>query len=1082
MKQRKRMTAWLLVATLLASMLTMGAVSAQEASSTIPEIVASEFSNPSAEYRAGFRYELPGGEVDQAQVKEEVKAAADAGFAVLEITASKVNDYTAYGLDSDAWRQTLKTIYSTCNELGIQADIHLSFNNGANLYVPGLAVTDDGVTKELVEASADIAGGTDLSEGQAVPVYGEAGMQDNVSRRLVTLLAAKVTQRKDQLQAEPDVTGFGPIMPATTNVAYLDESAVLDVTSSVNYDSETNQAVLNQNLTIGADGEDWVLIAFYEQGKAATSNVGSQPARKMDYFSQAGTEAFTEFYNHDVFDEELRAMMRKNGGDLFSDSYGADSNWTNDFLDIFQEYKGYDLTKYLPVLFSDSFEMEQGGVKIRNDHKDVLTDLYCKYHLDGLTEWANSLGLKYRDQVAYSASVDMMEAAMHVDVPETESLYFRDEIDNYVAMSAPANLTRKNMVSTEVGALSGFAPNSKGGYSQTWEDMLIQINRSLAGGVNQMLLHTYPYKSGTAFSWPGYTAFGISFSENWGTRLPSWQDAKDIADYTARAQYLMRQGVSQRDVVFYKHHYDWVRTDSAKGDSFVDIYTLTRDGYTYDFMNPSMMETENAYAKDGVIDPDGGAYKAFVIDSEQYPLKEYWARPAADMMPVAAAQKIQQYAQAGVPIVVVGEVPSRAEGFAESDDEVVRIFAEMEAAEQITHVSSESEFSAALRTLGIRPNADNNTPCGVTSYLRTADGISYYCLYNQGTFAFSNGDCYNEYEGEEICDQIISLKGEGRPCLMNLWTGEIIPIAEYTQADGYVNVPVRLAINEATVIALEQEAGSSLHAVKADGEVLYGSEGNLMLKAEEAGDYHVKLSDGSEKTIAIDQVANPVSLANWTLIVESWTPENEFGTTGDKGAATEKTVLPAVQLNELKPWSEIPEIGDHVSGIGTYTTTFTVNGPADGAVLSLGKVFDTVSVKVNGTEVSGINQSSKLIDLGSLVREGENTLEIQCVSTLRNALRTLDASYARTTVQEYGLMGPVTVSPYVMKEVTEAVVSQPDDSSSESADPTESESDSSTDSSAQQPNTGVQDSMVICIAGLMLLSGLGVIWMRKKAK
>ena len=68
------------------------------------------------------------------------------------------------------------------------------------------------------------------------------------------------------------------------------------------------------------------------------------------------------------------------------------------------------------------------------------------------------------------------------------------------------------------------------------------------------------------------------------------------------------------------------------------------------------------------------------------------------MMPVAAAQKIQQYAQAGVPIVVVGEVPSRAEGFAESDDEVVRIFAEMEAAEQITHVSSESELSAALRT------------------------------------------------------------------------------------------------------------------------------------------------------------------------------------------------------------------------------------------------------------------------------------------------------------------------------------------------------------------------------------------------
>ena len=54
----------------------------------------------------------------------------DAGFAVVEITASGVTDYAQYGLDSDAWRTTLKTIYSTCNELGLQADIHLSFNNG----------------------------------------------------------------------------------------------------------------------------------------------------------------------------------------------------------------------------------------------------------------------------------------------------------------------------------------------------------------------------------------------------------------------------------------------------------------------------------------------------------------------------------------------------------------------------------------------------------------------------------------------------------------------------------------------------------------------------------------------------------------------------------------------------------------------------------------------------------------------------------------------------------------------------------------------------------------------------------------
>ena len=108
---------------------------------------------------------------------------------------------------------------------------------------------------------------------------------------------------------------------------------------------------LTEAVVPGAEGERWVLIAVYEQGLAATSKVGTEPARKMDYFSEAGTRAFTDFYDTQVFDDELRAMMRQNGGDLFSDSYGADSNWTEGFLDIFQAQKGYDLTPYLPVLF-----------------------------------------------------------------------------------------------------------------------------------------------------------------------------------------------------------------------------------------------------------------------------------------------------------------------------------------------------------------------------------------------------------------------------------------------------------------------------------------------------------------------------------------------------------------------------------------------------------------------------------------------------------------------------------------------------------------------------------------------------------
>ena len=1010
MENYRRLMALALILAMLIGIMPM--VAAEEAAGVIPESIITEFADPSAQYRAGFRYELPGGQVDQEQVKREMQQIKAAGFAVVEITASGVTDYTTYGLDSAAWRETLKTIYSTCNELGLQADIHLSFNNGANLYVPGLEVTDEGVSKEIVEAHASVTGGVELAVGTAVPVPKAA----NASRKLVRAYAAEVTEVKTIQQIAPPVTttNYDINNLPMVDVTFLNPDALVDITASVAYDAQTNTAALTAAVVPGAEGQNMAIIAIYEQGLSGTSKVGSEPARKMDYFSAAGTKAFTDYYDTKVFDDELRAMMKENGGDLFSDSYGANCNWTEGFLEIFKEAKGYDIGGYLPILLTDSFNFDGDlATKIRNDHKEVLTDLYCEHHLVGLTDWANSLGLKYRDQIVYSALRDMMTATMYVDIPETESLYFMDEIDNSLARTAPANLARKEMVSTELGALRGRTgeAHAVGGYSQTWEDIIIQANRSFAGGVSQMLLHTFPHLSSTTHSWPGYTAFGTTFSENWGPRLPAWKDAEAVADYMARAQVILRQGLSQRDVVIYKHNYDWARWS---GEYVID-QTLTREGYTFDFINPAMMQHENAYVEDGVIDPEGGRYQALIIVSEQYPLMHYFARPEADMMPVDAALRIEEYAEAGIPIIVVGEAPSRVESLAESDDEVVAIFARMTEAGQITYVESEAGIAAALRALEIRPAADNNTECGVTTYLRVADGVRYYFLYNQGDFDSIRPNPYTG--GEAVCDQIISFKGEGQPYLFDMWSGDVTPIADFTEEDGYVNVRVQLDVNESTIIVLG-DVDPALHAVDNDNDVYY-EDGHLVLNADAAGTYEVSLSNGMTKTVVVEDVAESVVPEAWSLTVESWTPANEFGVKGVDAAATAKTNIGPIALTELKTWNNIPELGETISGVGTYTTTFVIDGPADGAVLDLGDVFDTVSIRVNGQDVEHINQTSKVVDLGGLVKQGENTLEILSASTLRNAVRTVDTAYAYKTVQEYGLQGPVTITPYVTEAVVE---------------------------------------------------------------
>ena len=113
--------------------------------------------------------------------------------------------------------------------------------------------------------------------------------------------------------------------------------------------------------------------------------------------------------------------------------------------------------------------------------------------------------------------------------------------------------------------------------------------------------------------------------------------------------------------------------------------------------------------------------------------------------------------------------------------------------------------------------------------------------------------------------------------------------------------------------------------------------------------------------------------------------------------------------------------------------------------------------------MDGINQTTKVIDLGNLVKQGENTLEIQSVSTLRNAVRTVDQAYDYKEVQSYGLIGPVSITPYV----TAAVIA-PDDSS----DP---------DSNPSVPDTGVNETAAVVISILLASSCAAFVLLRRKS-
>ncbi len=193
-----------------------------------------------------------------------------------------------------------------------------------------------------------------------------------------------------------------------------------------------------------------------------------------------------------------------------------------------------------------------------------------------------------------------------------------------------------------------------------------------------------------------------------------------------------------------------------------------------------------------------------------------------------------------------------------------------------------------------------------------------------------------------------------------------------------------------------------------------GSE--LVIRATRAGTWSTTLSNGRTVKSSVADVPAALDLTGitWHIAAEDWQPANPYAaTTGPAAAETKKTKL-ELDIQGLKPWPQIPAL-QFVAGLATYTATFDLPvtwAKGQGALLSLGEVFDTFSVTVNHQPVS-VDQLSAEADLGAQLKPGRNTINVRVATTLNNRLASLDEDVKnRGFVQPYGLVGPVRITPY----------------------------------------------------------------------
>ncbi|ETS75576.1 hypothetical protein PFICI_12520 [Pestalotiopsis fici W106-1] len=921
-----------------------------------------------------FRWWWPGGWIDADEVADEITAIVNAGFGGGEIAdvqdSVKVDlDPAVYGWGQERWNAAVLKAYEKGNELGGHVDLTLGPHWPTG--VPGYTPDSPETSKELVHGQLFLSAGQSYSGSLPLPVLAPSGNQSSnivtATPVLEAVLVAKVLSNSTS----------GTVVVDSSTIQVLDTGAD---NTTVAYDAPD-------------DGE-YVLVAAYGRGTGQVQNLYDVtdpfPAYIVDHLSKAGVQASVDYWEQNLLTPELKAQLNESQGSMFEDSLELKLKqyWTLDFLAEFQTRRGYDLRPFLLYVLKDNNTFEGDAsvsAQITNDFYQTVTDLYTEYRIGGITEWVNSLGLKFRAQ-PYTASFDSSYAASVLDIPEGESLGFDGDDDAFRVLATGRDIGgRTTILSDELGAYMGKA------YGVTWKFILGTANHDMSLGVSQVVIHGFPYKDSPSSVWPGFAPFtplGTSsngFADAWGPRQPQWMFANSSSAYLARAQMLLQRSGPSIDVAI-------LNQDAGVTASWDDT-SLNDAGYSYQFPTAYLLKQHNVEVSNQRLASDGPAYKALIVNN-------------ATTMDVSTAELILSYGQSGLPLVIVESDPSSSFSYTNASGEEIAsqlgtIFDSIREFSNTESVNSTSDVPGALVDLSVAPSVQYSSTqnASLITYRKTQDDGYLYWVYN---------------DGDDATSAALSLEGSGAPYVIDLWSGSVSPIPAYSSTDNRVTVNVTVAATSAVVIYVGEDSvfnsrALSEHLIASSCGSHVSSAGQLVVTTNAT--CTATTSSNGTVTLEAEDLPTTVVPSSWSLTVQDWSPQYP-NTTGVNSSATIKERLPTVSLTELIPWPNITSL-EYASGVGVYNTTIDLTRPDNSTLvfLSVGEVEGTFGVSFNGEEIASIDQfGNKDIDITSLVLAGTNSLEITVATTLWNKLRqTWPEIYGSLDAQLIGLLGPVRI-------------------------------------------------------------------------
>jgi len=551
----------------------------------------------------------------------------------------------------------------------------------------------------------------------------------------------------------------------------IDGSKVIDLSQYL-----SANGILNWDVPAG----EWVILRTGMTPTGTTNGPASPEATGYEVDKMSKKHAEKHFYGH--MGEILKRIPeadRKCFKVVVQDSYETGGqNFTDGFLEEFQQKYGYDALPYLPVYQGKVVNSQQSSDRFLWDMRRMVADKVAYDYVGGLREISHKYGLH-----------TWLECYGHWGFPGEFLMYggqsdeiggeFWSEgelgdIENRAATSC-GHIYGKTKISAESNTCGGAA------FSRYPGTIKQRGDRFFAEGINNTLLHVYitqPYEDKN----PGVNApFGNEFN-----RKNTWFSQMDVyTKYLKRTNYMLQQGLNVADVAYF------IGEDAPKMTGIAD--PALPIGYQFDYMNAEVIE-KYMTVKNGLITlPHGTQYKILVL-------------PKLETMRPELLAKIEQLVNDGA--VVLGPAPNRSPSLQNqpgADQQIQAIAKELWG--NVDGVTVKSlKFGKGMIINGMNmTDAFALINCLPDCKLPEDNSIHY------GHRAIKDGEIYfitNQTADTKIISPEFRVKGK-QPELWEATKGYIRTLTAYEQTKSTTIVPLKLEAFESVFVVFRKSAGEA---------------------------------------------------------------------------------------------------------------------------------------------------------------------------------------------------------------------------------------------------------------------------------